>query len=134
MRRTRRDAREQLRLPASQPHHHLRRIGEGRERVHRARQQVLDARVLCKATAVKAARAGATRAAKGVTLLPARATRVSRGAGGDEVSAELGSGPSTGLRTGLQMVGFAPAASGLRSGSRVTMALDESALVIALLD
>ena len=90
-------------------------------------QQVL---ALCKATAVsvsRAAAAGTLRAGKSSThlnLLPGRAKRVSRGASGDEVAAELDAG--------LQLVGFASSASGLRSGSRVVMGVDESAVVIAL--
>ena len=39
---------------------------------------------------------------------------------------------ATTLEGGLQLVGFAPAASGLRTGSRVVLAVDESAVVIAL--
>ena len=55
---------------------------------------------------------------------PARATRVSRGELGDEVAAELSAG--------MQMVGFAPAGSRLRVRSRVVMAVDESAVVLAV--
>lgn len=81
----------------------------------------LDVYALCKATAVKV-RKGASAAAG--NRLAGRAVRVSRGESGDEVAAALDAG--------LQLVGFAPAGSGLRSGSRVTMAMDEAAVVIAL--
>jgi molybdate transport system regulatory protein len=56
--------------------------------------------------------------------LPARAVRVVRGASGDEVSAELAAG--------VRMVGFAPAGSGLRAGSKVVLVVDDSAVVLAL--
>ncbi len=77
---------------------------------------------LCKAMAVqveKAAKAGG-----GANAWPGRATRVSRGDVGDEVSAELDAG--------MQMVGVAAAGSGLRSGSRVVLRVDESAVVLAV--
>ena len=83
---------------------------------------------LCKATAVAVSRASQGENARGRgrqrNLLTGRASRVSRGETGDEVSASLDGG--------LQLVGFAPPASSLRSGSRVAMAFDESAVVIAL--
>ena len=83
---------------------------------------------LCKATAVAVSRAGDGNNSRGRVrqrnVLAGRASRVSRGETGDEVSALLDSG--------LQLVGFAAPASGLRSGSRVVMAFDESAVVIAL--
>lgn len=85
-------------------------------------QEGLPVYALCKATAVTVRRAG-ERSASG-NLLPGRAARVSRGESGDEVAATL--------EAGLQLVGFAPASSGLRAGSRVVMAMDESAVVIAL--
>ncbi len=84
---------------------------------------------LCKATAVTVSRAGpklATAPGKraAVNLLPGRATRVSRGEAGDEVSLSLDGG--------LQLVGFAPAASGIRVGTRVQASVDEAAVVVAL--
>ena len=83
---------------------------------------------LCKATAVAVSRVGDENNARGRVrqrnVLAGRASRVSRGETGDEVSALLDSG--------LQLVGFTPPACGLRSGSRVVMAFDESDVVIAL--
>ena len=84
---------------------------------------------LCKATAVTVSRAGpklATAPGKraAVNLLPGRATRVSRGETGDEVSLSLDGG--------LQLVGFALAASGIRVGTRVQASVDEAAVVVAL--
>ena len=85
---------------------------------------------LCKATAVIVGRAsGAGRWRSGTSrfnLLPGKATRVSRGDSGDEVAAAIDAG--------LQLVGFAPPGSRLRAGSRVLLAVDEAALVIALAD
>ena len=83
---------------------------------------------LCKAMAVTVERAAGAapggQAPPHLNLLAGRASRVSRGDSGDEVAAELDAG--------LQLVGFAPSASGLRAGSRVAMAVDEAAVVIAL--
>ena len=93
---------------------------------------------LCKATAVTVSRAAtASRAPSGKALLasaPApvsagnvlagRATRVSRGETGDEVSLALSAG--------LQLVGFAPPGSGIRVGSKVLARVDEAAVVVAL--
>jgi molybdate transport system regulatory protein len=79
---------------------------------------------LCKATAVSVRRPADAPAKEQANRLPGRAGRVSRGESGDEVAATLDAG--------LQLVGFAPAASGLRAGSRVVMAVEESAVVIAL--
>ncbi|MDA8457242.1 TOBE domain-containing protein [Acidovorax sp. GBBC 3334] len=88
---------------------------------------------LCKATAVRveAASASAARsgpaAAGGANAWPGRASRVSRGgAAGDEVSAEL--------EAGVRMVGFAPPGSGLRAGRRVLLSVDESAVVLAVVE
>lgn len=85
---------------------------------------------LCKATAVTVSSAtpGAPGAsgAPGQNLLQARASRVSRSDEGDEISAVL--------PAGLALVGFAPAGSGLRARSRVSLAVDEAALVLALPD
>lgn len=81
---------------------------------------------LCKATAVAVHRVATEPAPASVptNLLFGKARRISRGETGDEVAAELDAG--------LQLVGFAPPASGLRTGSRVAMAIEESAVVIAL--
>jgi molybdate transport system regulatory protein len=79
---------------------------------------------LCKAMAVAVRRAARAPGASGVNALPARATRVARGPLGDEVAARIDGG--------LQLVGFAAPASGLRAGNRVEMTVEESALVIAL--
>ncbi|WP_020226996.1 TOBE domain-containing protein [Acidovorax sp. MR-S7] len=78
---------------------------------------------LCKATAVRALAEGDAPAAQ-ENHWPGRATRVSRGELGDEVAAELAAG--------VQMVGFAPAGSPLRARSRVVMAVDESAVALAI--
>lgn len=77
---------------------------------------------LCKAAAVRV-QAGLP-AALASNLWPGRASRVSRGPAGDEVSAMLDAG--------VHMVGFAAPSSGLRSGRRVAMAVDESAVVLAV--
>lgn len=87
-------------------------------------QEGLAVYALCKATAVSVRRAADAPAKRQANQLPGRAGRVSRGESGDEVAATLDAG--------LQLVGFAPAASGLRSGSRVVVAVEESAVVIAL--
>ena len=85
---------------------------------------------LCKATAVRVERGGraasaiATEAPAGTLRLPGRATRVVRGASGDEVSAELAAG--------LHMVGCAAPHSGLRAGSAVVLVVEENAVVLAL--
>ena len=83
---------------------------------------------LCKATAVRVLRAAAGGEAvrPGACALQAKAVRVVRGQLGDEVAAELWA------RTpcGLQMVGFAAPGSGLRSGSRVVLELEENAVVL----
>ena len=79
---------------------------------------------LCKAMAVAVRREVAAPGSPSVNVLCGRATRVARGPLGDEVAARLDGG--------LQLVGFAAPASGLRAGSRVEMTVEESALVIAL--
>ncbi len=81
---------------------------------------------LCKATAVRVERAAAAQPnpEAGVCRFPAKAVRVVRGETGDEVSAEL-----TG---GIQIVGFAVPDSGLRSGSRVLLVVEDNAVAIAL--
>jgi molybdate transport system regulatory protein len=78
---------------------------------------------LCKATAVRVERAVASAAPDTVNLLAGKAVRVSRGDAGDEVATQVGA---------LGLVGFAAAHSGLRTGSRVTLRMDEAAVVIAL--
>ena len=83
--------------------------------------------VLCKATAVRVHRAAAPEAAQpatGANALHGVVARVARGDGGDEVNVTLA--------PGLQLVGFAEGASGLRTRQRVTAAVDESAVVVAL--
>ncbi|MEO6973675.1 MAG: TOBE domain-containing protein [Rhodoferax sp.] len=89
-------------------------------------REALPVLALCKATAVLAGRVTAIEAARADNLLLGRASRVARGQSGDEVAAQLDGG--------LQMVGFAAVASGLRSGNRVAMTVSESAVVIALID
>lgn len=81
---------------------------------------------LCKATAVQVARASAQDGAKGrgPNRLEGYVTRVARGSSGDEITLALS--------PGLQLVGFAPAESGLRVRQRVTASVDESAVVVAL--
>lgn len=77
---------------------------------------------LCKATAVVVSAQGAISPA--VQNLKGQAVRISRGAGGDEVSLQL--------EGGLQLVGFAAPGSGLKAKSLVQAQIDESAVVIAL--
>jgi len=79
---------------------------------------------LCKATAVRVLPPGKGPAASASNQWPGRATRVSRGELGDEVAAQLDAG--------VQMVGFAAPASGLRARARVLLAADESAIVLAV--
>ena len=123
---------------------HLRLEGEGAgavslaSRITRESAQLLGlapglaVQALCKATAVRVERGGRAAAApvaeaaalQGPHRLSARATRVVRGASGDEVSAELAGG--------LQMVGFAAPGSGLRAGSAVVLVIEDNAVVLAL--
>ena len=88
---------------------------------------------LCKATAVQVRRVDATEAdpvaPAAECVLVGRATRVVRGAQGDEVTAQL---QSAGQPSGLHMVGFAAAHSRLRAGSAVQLRVEENALVLAL--
>lgn len=83
---------------------------------------------LCKATAARVSRlsadAAAPRLPRAVNRLPGRASRISRGENGDEVSVALDAGP--------QLVGFAPAGSALRTRQRVCLDVDEVAVVVAL--
>ncbi|MFT4243420.1 MAG: TOBE domain-containing protein, partial [Acidovorax sp.] len=85
----------------------------------------LPVQALCKATAVRVERAAAA-AQPGLCVLPGKAVRVVRGASGDEVAAALDGG--------LQAVGFAAPGSGLRAGSRVALAVEDNAVVLALAD
>lgn len=84
----------------------------------------LPVQALCKATAVRAVALGRGEAPPAANAWAGRVTRVSRGTAGDEVSAQLDAG--------VQMVGFAAAASGLRSRARVLLSVDESAVVLAV--
>lgn len=79
---------------------------------------------LCKATAVQVSALRADFPQSMIQYLSGEAVRVSRGAVGDEVSVLLDSG--------LQLLGFAPARSGLKAKARVNAVLDETAVVIAL--
>ncbi|MBT2323376.1 LysR family transcriptional regulator [Variovorax paradoxus] len=78
---------------------------------------------LCKATAVRVERAATQRRSKG-NQLGGVVESAARGEDGDEIAIVLDSG--------LQLVGFAPAGSGLRTRQRVVAAIDESAVVLAL--
>lgn len=80
---------------------------------------------LCKATAVAVQR-GELNAPALANTLAGTAARISRGKSGDEVSISLGSG--------LQLVGFASAGSGVRTGDAVWAVVEPSAVVIALPD
>ena len=87
-------------------------------------QQVL---ALCKATAVVVegvALIGTHDKASGAQRLDGQTVRVSHSKSGDEVSLQLD--------TGLQLVGFAAARSGLKVRNRVSALVDETAVVIAL--
>lgn len=89
-----------------------------------ALQPGLPVLALCKATAVHVAQripAGAGR-----NVLPGVVTRASRAAAGGEVGLRLPSG--------IQLIGFAAAGHGLRSGQAAMAAVDEAALVIAAAD
>jgi len=79
---------------------------------------------LCKATAVHVAQRIATGTARNV--LTGVVTRASRAVAGGEVSLRLPSG--------VQLIGFAAAGHGLRSGQTAMASVDESALVIAAAD
>lgn len=85
----------------------------------------LPVQALCKATAVRVLPVPAANRAgvEGAGGLAGTVQRVARGAWGDEVVARIDGG--------LQLVGFAPAHSGLRARRRVALQVDESAWVIA---
>ncbi len=80
---------------------------------------------LCKATAVRVLPAAAANLHQPgpSNWWPGRATRIARGALGDEVAADA---------AGVQMVGFAPPGSRLRTGSRVLLGVEESAVALVL--
>ena len=115
---------------------HLRGVGNAAAglavsaRITRESAQLLGLRagvpvqVLCKATAVRVLAATQAQAPAGSNHWPGRATRVARGELGDEVAAQLDAG--------VQMVGFAAPASGLRVRARVVLAIDEAAVVLAV--
>ena len=84
-------------------------------------QQVL---ALCKATAVAVTKCQSNAGSTSNQSLTGQAIRVSRSEAGDEVSLQLDAG--------LQLVGFAAANSGLKTGSRILASINESAVVIAL--
>lgn len=79
---------------------------------------------LCKATAVHVAQRIAAGTARNV--LTGVVTRASRAAAGGEVGLRLPSG--------IQLIGFAAAGHGLRSGQTAMASVDESAVVIAAAD
>lgn len=78
---------------------------------------------LCKATAVQIARDIA--AGPAVNRLPGQVTRASRARGGGEISLCIAGG--------IQLVGFAAAEHGLRTGHMAMAAVDEAGVVIAAL-
>ncbi|CAN7553822.1 TOBE domain-containing protein [Variovorax sp. LjRoot290] len=78
---------------------------------------------LCKATAVRVERVAAARRTRG-NQLGGLVQGAARGEDGDEIAITLDSG--------LQLVGFAPAGSGLRTRQRVVATIDEAAVVVAL--
>jgi len=85
----------------------------------------MPALALCKATAVHVARASAAaRPGSAANRLEGSVTRVARGDSGDEITLALA--------PGLQVVGFAPPASGLRVRQRACATVDESSVVVAL--
>ncbi len=107
---------------------HLRGVGNAAglavsARITRESAQLLGLRpglpvqALCKATAVRVLAAIQAQVPAGSNQWPGRATRVARGELGDEVAAQLDAG--------VQMVGFAAPASGLRVRVRVVLAIDE---------
>jgi molybdate transport system regulatory protein len=87
-----------------------------------ALRQGQDVLALCKATAVGVA--ATARAAPGRNLLPGTVSRASRAAGGGEVALALAGG--------LQLIGFAGPASGLKVRGGAVAWVDESAVAIAV--
>lgn len=86
-------------------------------------QPGMPAIALCKATAVRMVRAVAASGQPGNSL-SGMVAAVVRGESGDELTVTLAGG--------LQLVGFAPSGSGVRTRQRVTAVVDESAVVVAL--
>ena len=85
----------------------------------------MQAIALCKATAVQVGRATPQDASdENANRLEGSVSRVSRGVNGDEITIALA--------PGLQLVGFAPPASGLRMRQRVAARVEESSVVVAL--
>ena len=80
--------------------------------------------VLAKATAVRVVPGTDPAAGAGATGLTGQALRLSRGSQRDEVTLTLAGGQ--------QLVGFADRPNRLRTGSRVTAWLDDTAVVLAL--
>lgn len=80
----------------------------------------LEVLALCKATAVAV---GATAPATEANVLAGTITRAPRAAGGEAALA---------LEGGLQLVGFAPAGSGLRKGAQAFALVDPASVVLAL--
>lgn len=105
--------------------------GAGRIAAHVTQESVellglhpgMSAIALCKATAVRVARAGPATASFDNGLSGAVAS-VARGESGDEIAVALPGG--------LQIVGFAPSGTGLRTRQRATAVVDASAVVVAL--
>jgi len=81
---------------------------------------------LCKATAVEIGKRSDFSETPGINLLRGSAARICRGDGEDEIFIELS--------PDLQLVGFAPAEKAIRTRSRIVAAIDESAVVIALVE
>jgi len=101
-------------------------------RITRASAELLalgiDQRVLAlfKATAVEVKPFVEQESTQGKNTINGRATRVLHGEGEDEIAVELSAG--------LQLVGFSPAGLSIKLRSRVKAQVDESAIVIALLE
>ena len=81
---------------------------------------------LCKATAVEVGRKADFQEKPGVNLLQGQAVHISRGEKEDEIFVALS--------PDLQLVGFAPGEKAIRTSGRVAAAVDESAIVIALIE
>lgn len=77
---------------------------------------------LCKATAVRIGASFATE--EGRNQFSGRVSRMSRASGSPEVTLEMDAG--------LHLVGFADAASGLKTGSAAVAEVDEAAVVISV--
>ena len=129
--------------PASLPAHGAASDAEGLRlsaRITRESSELLGLRpgtavlALCKATAVRAQTLPSRHSAPAApghedtsNTWAGRVARVSRGGEqGDEIAAELDAG--------VRMVGFAPAGSGLRTGRRVVLSVEESAVVLAVVE